>query len=135
MKFETFSFRAKFCVAMSCVEAEPQWRRRRKEANMAYTIDRFISPLGIILIELLNGGEEPILTLTTEILTGHIAVYHGDRIWRTEADPDWTLSETAHALIDLMQEADIPEDLREIGIAALQTSASRPWFGMVSAIV
>ena len=101
---------------------------------MAYTIDRFISPLGIILIELLNGGEEPILTLTTEILTGHIAVYHGDRIWRTEADPDWTLSETAHALIDLMQEADIPEDLREIGIAALLMRETRAPLRLVASI-
>lgn len=102
---------------------------------MAYTIESFISPLGLIFIDILNGGEEPVLTVTTEVLTGHIAVYHGGRIWRTEADPDWTLSETAQALIDLTQEADIPEDLRELGIAALQNSASRPWFGMVSAIV
>ncbi|MBR9766369.1 MAG: hypothetical protein GYB53_23370 [Rhodobacteraceae bacterium] len=54
---------------------------------MAYVIDSFISPLGMILIELLDGEKKPVLTLTTEVMTGHVAVYYGDQIWRVEANP------------------------------------------------
>ncbi|SEK10326.1 hypothetical protein MAA5396_04831 [Marinovum algicola] len=91
---------------------------------MAYYISSFISPFGMILINILDGGEEPALKLTTEVLTGHVAVYHGDQIWRVEANPDWSLGETAQALSDLAFEAEIPEELRTLGIAALQNCVS-----------
>ncbi len=100
---------------------------------MAYTIDGFISPLGMIVIDILDGGEEPVLTLTTEILTGHVAVYHCDQAWRIKANPGWALSEKMQALIYLIQEADLPEDLRQVGIAASRVSASYPCFERVNA--
>ena len=92
---------------------------------MAHYIDSFISPLGMILIEVLDGENNPILTLTTEVLTGHVAVYHGDLIWRIEVDPDWSLGEIAQALCDLAFDADIPEDLRTLGIAAIENGVSK----------
>ena len=92
---------------------------------MAQYISSFISPLGMILIEILDGENNPVLTLTTEVMTGHVAVYHGDRIWRIKADPDWSLGEIAQALCDLAFEADIPEDLRTLGVAAIQNGVSK----------
>ena len=41
---------------------------------MAHYISSFISPLGMILIEILDGENNPVLALTTEVLTGHVAV-------------------------------------------------------------
>jgi hypothetical protein len=78
----------------------------------------------MILIDVLDGGKKPVLTLTTEVLTGHVAVYYGDQIWRVEANPEWSLGETAQALCDLAFEAEIPEELRMLGIAALQNCVS-----------
>jgi len=92
---------------------------------MAHYISSFISPFGMILIEILDGENNPVLTLTTEVMTGHVAVYHGDRIWRIKADPDWSLGEIAQALCDLAFEADLPEDLRTLGLAALQNSLTK----------
>ena len=112
-------------MSMSFAEAEPQWPRRCKEANMAQYISSFISPLGMILIEILDGENNPVLTLTTEVITGHVAVYHGDRIWRVKADPNWSLGDTALALFDLAHEVDLPEDLRTLGLAALQNSLTK----------
>lgn len=92
---------------------------------MAHYISSFISPLGMILIEILDGDSNPILTLTTEVLTGHVAVYHGERIWRVKADPDWSLGETALALFDLAHEVELPEELRTLGLAALQNGLTK----------
>ncbi|MBL3706176.1 hypothetical protein GI582_26295 [Sulfitobacter sp. BDSS02] len=91
---------------------------------MAHCIISFTSPCGRIFVDIFDGEKKRLLKLTTELRTGHVAVYHGDQVWRSEADPAWSLGETAQALCDLAFEAEIPEDLRRLGIAGLEHSIS-----------
>ncbi len=78
--------------------------------------------MGLILIDFHAPSGRNIASFTTEILTGHVAVYHRDKIWRSAVEGDWEINIIARQLSELIQRCDAPAWLRVIADDELRKS-------------
>lgn len=104
--------------------------KSRKGTEMAMTANTFTHEMGAILIEIFD-GDDLVLTLTTELSTGHVAVYFAGKIARSSAEDDLPLDRKAQALADILAFLDVGEDLAEFARNRLSEEFPSIRFGSV----
>ena len=92
---------------------------------MTYTAISTPLPLGMYLCEINDSAGDLVLTLTTEVMTSAVAVYHREIIERRDVDCLTNTHDVLLKLHVLIDDIDMPPSLREFAREQLQEEFQR----------